>query len=549
MQTSTLDQQSQDNQVPDLINYNLYTSDPALQNIVQKMARVREPELIGQGEVLGSAATIQIAEDANRYPPELNTFTRTGTRIDSVKFHPAWHQMMSIARRHGTANGPFSDTKPAGWIAFGASQYMHSQIESGSLCPSNMTQACIPVLQKEHKLFEQLSPKLFSMEHDARDMPWQQKTSMTVGMGMTEKQGGSDVRTNISTATSYAGQGRGAEYLINGHKWFFSAPMCDAHLVLAKTEHGHSCFFVPRWKPDGEKNPIHIQRLKEKVGNNSNSSSEVEFHDAWGILVGEEGRGIPTIIEMATYTRVNCALGSAGFLRQAFAQAHHYARHRVAFGSRLVEKPVMARVLADMALEAEAGLTLSMVLANQFSQSSDELAQAWRRIMTPAAKFWICKRAVEVCGEAMEVFGGNGYVDDGPMGRLFRDAPVNSIWEGSGNVMCLDVLRAISRNPQDALRVFDYMEQIAVQDRRLLAQLNWLRAALKRSPEELEIDARLFTQKLALTAQACLLIEHAHPVIADAFIASRTDPDWGAVMGSSSFISDPNKIISLSWQD
>ncbi len=548
-----------DNQVPELKNYNLCTSDPALKNIVRNMvskcgggASVLE-ELIEQGGVLGSENTLRLADDANRYPPELHTHSRTGERIDVVKFHPAWHQLMALARHNGIANRCFSDENPASWVAYGASEYMYSQIEAGTMCPSNMTQASIPVLQKESKLFEQVKPRLFSMEHDARDIPWQQKSSMTVGMGMTEKQGGTDLRTNTSIASPFAGQGRGAEYLISGHKWFFSAPMCDAHLVLAKSDGGHSCFFVPRWRPDGSKNPVQIQRLKDKVGNRSNSSSEVEFKQAWGIMVGEEGRGIPTIIEMATYSRVNCALASAGFLRQAFSQALHYSRHRIVFGKHLVEQPIMARLLADMALEAEAGMTLSMELASQFGTQTvgnipDALGMAWRRIMTPAAKFWICKRAVEVCGEAMEVFGGNGYVEDGPMGRLFRDAPVNSIWEGSGNVMCLDVLRAVSRNPDDAVLVLESMKVMSKNEPRLMPLFIWLEKAIQHGADE--IDARLFTQKWVILAQACLLIHYAKPAIADAFIATRTDPDWGAVLGASSCISakEAQTILALSWQ-
>lgn len=402
-------------------------------------------------------------------------------------------------------------------------------------------------------LFAQLEPKLFSIEHDARDIAWQHKTSMTIGMGMTEKQGGSDLRAITSTATAYAegSQGRGAHYLINGHKWFFSAPMCDAHLVLAKSEGGYSCFFVPRWKPDDTKNPIHIQRLKDKVGNRSNASSEVEFHNAWGIMIGEEGRGIPTIIEMATYSRVNCALASAGFLRQAFSQSLHYARHRSAFGKKLIDQPLMASVLTDMALEAQGAMTLTIDLASRFESDSDPINLAWRRIMTPVAKFWICKRAVEVCGEAMEVFGGNGYVETGSMGRLFRDAPVNSIWEGSGNVMCLDVLRVISRNPDDVEMVFDTMQKIMANETRLLTQLTWLRNVMKLEPVELEASARLITKKFAILAQACLLIQHANPLIAEHFIATRTDPDWGAVLGvsASSSATDRQKILGLSWQD
>jgi len=317
--------------------------------------------------------------------------------------------------------------------------------------------------------------------------------------------------------------------------------------VLAKTrERGDTCFFVPRWRPDGSKNPIHIQRLKDKVGNRSNSSSEVEFKDAFGVLIGEEGRGIATIIEMATFTRLDCALASAGYIRQALTQTLHYTRNRHAFGKALIAQPVMTELLADMALESEAATLLAMDLATHFG-SSDALDTAWRRVMTPVAKFWNCKRAVGLTGEAMEVFGGNGYVETGPMGRLFREAPVNSIWEGSGNVMCLDVLRAISRNPDDAHLVLDHLQDVATQAPALLAQVQKLRTALQLPPAALERQARRFTQKLALTTQACLMLQHASDEAASAFIASRFDPDWGPVTGITSGSHDPAALLSAAW--
>ena len=438
------------NQVPELKDYNVYTSDPVLQRAVTRGgAQWRDPELQRQGAEYGAEATLRAAQDANHFEPELHTHSPTGDRIDQVRFHPAWHQMMTIARRNGISNLPFTDQRQTAWPAYGASLFMHSQIESGSTCPTTMTKASIALVRINPQLNAALGPLLESTDYDARDIPVEGKRSITVGMGMTERQGGSDVRSNTTRAVALNPSGStgswGEEYLITGHKWFFSAPMCDGHLVLAKTEErGPTCFFVPRWRPDGSKNAIHIQRLKDKVGNRSNSSSEVEFDNAWGVLIGQEGRGISTIIEMATYTRLDCALSSAGFMRQALVQALHYTRNRHAFGLPLVEQPVMTGLLADMALESEAATWLAMDLAARFG-SEDPLDQAWRRIVTPAAKFWNCKRAVGYTGEAMEVFGGNGYVETGPMGRLFREAPVNSIWEGSGNVMCLDVLRAIAR--------------------------------------------------------------------------------------------------------
>ena len=562
------------NQAPELKDYNVYTSDPTLRSAVTRAgAAWHDAELVRQGAEYGAEATLRAAEDANHFEPELHTHSRTGERIDQVHFHPAWHSMMAMARRNGIANLPFLDERPSAWSAHAASHYMHSQIESGSTCPTTMTKACIPLLRLNPALYAVVAPLLASREHDARDLPLAQKTSMAVGMGMTEKQGGSDVRTNTTRAVPHGHGAWGPEFLLTGHKWFFSAPMCDGHLVLARTDatdpqgrtmsgpppegdkktwggpafsRGITCFFVPRWRPDGSKNAIHIQRLKDKVGNRSNSSSEVEFTDAWGVLIGEEGRGIATIIEMATFTRLDCALSSAGFIRQAFAQALHYTRNRHAFGKALADQPLMAEVLADMALESEAATLLAMDLATHFG-STTPLDTAWRRVMTPVAKFWNCKRAVGLTGEAMEVFGGNGYVETGPMGRLFREAPVNSIWEGSGNVMCLDVLRAVSRNPDDAHLVLDHLHGVATQDTVVLAQLQKLRDAIQQPPETLERQARRFTQRLALVTQACLMLQHASADASAAFIGSRFDPDWGPVMGITAGIANPAALLRAAW--
>jgi putative acyl-CoA dehydrogenase len=538
-----------DNQAPELKDYNVYASDPALRRAVERGgAQWRDAELVRQGAEYGAEATLRAAEDANHFEPELHTLSPTGERIDQVRFHPAWHTMMSIARRNGIANLPFFDDRPSAWSAHAASLYMHSQIESGSTCPTTMTKACIPLMRLNAPLYAATRPLLGSLEHDARDLPLAQKRSMTVGMGMTEKQGGSDLRTNTTRAVPAGVGAWGPEYLLTGHKWFFSAPMCDGHLVLARTdERGATCFFVPRWRPDGGKNAVQIQRLKDKVGNRSNSSSEVEFKEASGVRVGEEGRGISTIIEMATYTRLDCALSSAGFIRQAFVQALHYTRNRYAFGKALADQPLMTELLADMALESEAATLLAMDLASRFG-SATPLDAAWRRLMTPVAKFWNCKRAVGLTGEAMEVFGGNGYVETGPMGRLFREAPVNSIWEGSGNVMCLDLLRAISRNPGDADLVLDHLQDAASQAPTVLSHVSKLRDAIAGSAESLEREARRFTQRLALVSQACLMLRHASADASAAFIASRFDPDWGPVTGISSGTLNPSALLRAAWE-
>ncbi|AOK21965.1 DNA alkylation response protein [Burkholderia ubonensis] len=522
------------NQFDELVDYNLFTTDAALREALARAgAGWAAPQLDAYGARLGSADTAQLADDANHYPPQLHAFDRRGRRIDRVEFHPAWHTLLGLYRAEGFVSLAFRDTRPGRWAASAAGFYLHGQIEAGTLCPATMTQAAIPVLQKEPALWEMLRDKLYSDVYDPRDVPVADKRSIWIGMGMTEKQGGSDVRANTTLATPTGAGGRGGEYRLRGHKWFFSAPMCDAHLVVARTDAGGpSCFYVPRWRPDGTKNAVEIQRLKDKVGNRSNSSSEIELDDAWGIMLGDEGRGIPTIIEMATCTRLNCVLGSAAMLRQGVVQAIAYTRQRHAFGRALAEQPLMRTVLADLALESEAALALAMRLAAAFERDDTPRERAWKRIVTPAAKFWVCKRAVELTGEVMEVFGGNGYVDDGPIARLFREAPVNSIWEGSGNVMCLDVLRAVSREPDAAAALFDELRELGGDEPRIRAALDALRAMLAAPPETLEASGRLFAQRLVLAAQACLLRRDAPAAVADAFVATRlAEPAWGRIAG------------------
>ncbi|MCV2370489.1 isovaleryl-CoA dehydrogenase [Roseateles oligotrophus] len=525
------------NQVDELRDYALFDTDPALVEGVQRAgAGWHAPQLSDYGLLLGKSETYQLAEQANRYVPELKTFDARGRRIDQVDFHPAWHQLLAIYRAQGLVSLSFEEPARAGrWTAFAAGMYLHGQIEAGTLCPATMTQASIPVLQKEPALYAALRDKLHSRRYDARDLPVAHKHSIWLGMGMTEKQGGSDVRSNTTEATPLGAGGRGGEYLLRGHKWFFSAPMCDAHLVVARSPSGHSCFYVPRWRPDDSKNPVQIQRLKNKLGNKSNSSSEVEFLDAWGLMLGEEGRGIPTIIEMAGYTRLNCVIGSAAIMRQALMQALHWARRRVVFGKPLAQQPLMRVVLADLALESEAATAVMLRLAEAFERddgmTAGPLERAWKRIMTPAAKFWVCKRAVELTGEAMEVLGGNGYVEEGTLARLYREAPVNSIWEGSGNVMCLDVLRAATREPEALQVLFDDWQQRAHGEPRLLAALQALRQDLTLPVEQLEASGRRFTQGLLLLGQALLLRQTSPQPVAEAFIASRFEPGGGRVYG------------------
>ena len=536
------------NQVPELQDYNIFTTDVVLTDGVRReQAGWHEQALTRFGAELGSSEILRLGDLANRHPPELDTHDRFGNRIDRVEFHPSWHALLALMRREGLHALPWLQPKAGAHVARAAGYFMQAQVEAGSLCPTTMTFASIPVLQNEPQLFAELQSRLFSCEHDPRDLPLAQKKSILIGMGMTEKQGGSDVRTNATVARPLNGHGRGAGYALTGHKWFFSAPMCDAHMVLARTEAGLSCFFVPRWHPDGSKNAVLVQRLKDKLGNRSNSSSEVEFQDAFGVMVGEEGRGIPTIIEMANHTRLDCVIGSAALMRHAFVQAAHHARHRTAFGRHLAEQPLMRNVLSDLALESEAATLLMLRLARAFETPDDPLQRAWRRIVTPAAKFWICKRALEFTGECMEVWGGNGYVESAPMARLYREAPVNSIWEGSGNVMCLDVLRAIEREAGGFSLLLNQLSDVAAAHPGLQGLVVALRKDLTAAPEQREMLARRLAQRLVIAIQASLMLQHAPAAIAEAFIASRTDSECGRVYGTLATPALQQNILDRAW--
>ncbi|MDE1181205.1 isovaleryl-CoA dehydrogenase [Paraburkholderia sp.] len=541
------------NQVPPLADYNFFACDPALNAAVDRDgAGWHRDALDRHGAALGTPEILALADLANRHTPELFTFSPRGERIDALAFHPSWHALLGLLRGEGLHALPFAEPRAGAMAARCAGYFLHAQLESGSLCPLTMTFASIPVLQREPALFDTLRDKLYTREHDPRDIPLADKRSMMIGMGMTEKQGGSDVRSNQTRAYATSGAGRGAGYALVGHKWFFSAPQCDAHLVLARTDDqaGLSCFYVPRFAPDGSKNAVQIQRLKDKLGNRSNASSEVEFHDAFGVMIGDEGRGVPTIIEMANYTRLDCVIGSAALMRAALVQAIHHARHRSAFGRHLADQPLMRNVLADLALESEAATVLFMRLAAAFDASSmseaSPVERAWRRIVTPAAKYWVCKRTLEFTGEAMEVWGGNGYVEEGPMARFYREAPVNSIWEGSGNVMCLDVLRAMEREPDAAHALFDAWRADAHASPVLGAALQRLAATLAEPAEIREASARRIAQQIVLIAQASLLVRHAPSAVADAFIATRlgaTADQTGRVYGTLPATVDHKAIV------
>ncbi|MFV5311507.1 acyl-CoA dehydrogenase family protein [Acinetobacter schindleri] len=520
------------NQFDEKQDYNLFATDATLQEILQSYGSQDQTILNEMGQVVGSSEYYQYADLANRHTPILHAFDARGRRRDYIEFHPAWHQWMRINRQFDSHAHPFNQAESKSkWVDWAARFYLSGQVECGSLCPTSMTLGSIPLIQREPELWAKIGDKLLSTEYDERDLPIAQKKSIWLGMGMTEKQGGSDVRANETFAVPIGESGRGQAYLLTGHKWFFSAPMCDAHLVVAKTEQdGLACFFVPRWREDGTKNNIHVQRLKDKVGNRSNSSSEVEFQEAWGIMIGEAGRGIPTIIEMANYTRLTCSVGSTAMLRQALVQCLAYTRQRKAFGKHLAAQPLMQAVLVDLALETEAAMQLSFYLASCY-ENDDALSLAWKRIMTPASKFWICKRAVELTGETMEVFGGNGYVDHGIMARIFKEAPVNTIWEGSGNVMCLDVLRAIGREPESIEILFQDLAATAMQDERLKQELQTLFKLFQQPADELQFMGRSLVSRLTLLAQAVLLKRHAPEFIFNAFIQTRYSEFHGRVVG------------------
>jgi putative acyl-CoA dehydrogenase len=516
------------NQPPPLENYNLLQSDTVLRAaLVREGAAWAEAGLGDLGRRLGSSDTIALGVAANKHTPELRIYDRRGERLDEVAFHPAWHELLGLAMGAGLHSRPWAEPRAGGHVARAVGCAMLAQVESGVYCPVSMTYASVATLKHAPQIAAEWLPRIYSLTYDSRFLPATEKTSALIGMAMTENQGGSDLRANVTRATFYAEEGGRQFYRLDGHKWFMSAPMCDAFLVLAQTEAGPTCFLVPRWTLEGRRNTIHVRRLKDKLGNRSNASSEVEFEGTHGELIGEEGRGIPTIIEMGNYTRLDCAIGSSGMMRQAVAQAIHHAEHRRAFQKRLVDHALMANVLADLALESEAATVLTMRLARAYDEEG-EAAVLFRRIVTPAAKFWICKRAPAFAAEAMEVLGGNGYVEDFNLARIYREMPVNSIWEGSGNVMCLDVLRALARAPEAVDALIAEMREPAGSEPRLGAFLAGLRAAAKSIDES---QARAFVRRLVVALQASLLIRHAPAAVADAFCASRLMDGSSAAFG------------------
>lgn len=534
------------NQARPLEDYNAYLCNLPLREAVGRDgAAWAHGWLTERGAEVGSAVWIEHGRLANSYPPTPRIFDAYGNRLDEVEFHPSWHECLSWLKSHGCDTGPWAEPKAGAHVARAAAYVMFAEIECGSLCPTTMTYGAVPVLRRVPELGEHWLPKLLSRSYDQRCLPIEQKNGAMMGMGLTEKQGGSDVRANTTRAEP-AGDG---SWRLSGHKWFLSAPMCDAFLITAQSPQGLSCFFVPRFTPEGKRNEMRIQRLKDKLGDRSNASTEVEFWGSQAWLVGQEGRGIPTVLEMGVYTRLDCAIGSTGIMRAALSQALHHAGLRSAFGGLLRHQPLMKNVLADMALESEAATALAMRLARSFDAQGSTEETLLRRILTPVAKYWICKRCPALTAEAMEVHGGNGYVDDGPMPRLLRQSPLNSIWEGSGNVMCLDTLRAISRHPE-SLDILNAEFGAALGKHRAFdAHVSALQQNLS-NDQDIALRARELTQGIALAMQAALLLRHAPEAVAQAFCASRLgQQNWGASFGTLAANTDFELILSRAWPE
>jgi putative acyl-CoA dehydrogenase len=520
------------NQSPPFADVDLFGLDRPLQEAVRANGAGAEAKaLTAFGQRWGAAEMLDLARRANENPPQLRAFDAHGVRQDFIEFHPAYHLFMaeSVSARlqASTWRADGSAAAAPAQVARAARFYMAAQVETGHLCPITMTRAAVAALAAEGDLVAKLMPKIAAREYDPVFRPWPEKKSMTLGMGMTEKQGGTDVRTNTTRAVA-AGEG----YAITGHKWFMSAPMSDAFLVLAQAPGGLSCFLMPRFRPDGALNGLRLQRLKDKLGNRSNASSEVEFTDAFALRVGEEGRGIRTVLQMVQLTRLDCAIASAGLMRMALAQAIHHARHRIVFAKPLAEQPLMQAVLADMALDVEAAIALVMRLCGSFDLAAGDAREAARaRLLTPAVKYLVCKIAPALIYEAMECLGGNGYVEESILPRLYREAPVNPIWEGSGNVMCLDVLRVIEREPEAARAVIADLASEAADLPGVPEAAGFITATLLAAGAQ--VRSRAAVERLAVLAAAAALRSSAPAGLTEMFARTRLAPSRGATYGAS----------------
>jgi len=510
------------NQPPPFENVNFFDSDAALKDTVAKRGGASHVKhLSAYGGALGSAEMLENARLAHANPPKLVSFDRYGHRLDEVEFHPAYHALMDLGLSSGYASLAWT-AKAGGHVAHAAMVYMQAGAEPGVGCPMTMTYAAAPALKHEPAVAKEWLPRITAGAYDQRFVPASEKRAATMGMAMTEKQGGSDIRANTTTATEIGPDNGKAVYKLVGHKWFCSAPMCDAFLTLARTDAGVTCFLVPRWKPDGTRNAFHIMRLKEKLGDRANASSEIEYHGAYALRVGEEGRGVRTIIDMVQHTRLDCIAGSAGGMRAATALALWHAAHRSAFQKKLIDQPAMTMVLADLALESEAATALAFRIAQSFDRLGDAREAAFMRLATPIAKYWVCKRQPGVVYEALECHGGAGFVEEGPMPRLFRQSPLNAIWEGSGNVIALDILRAIGREPDSLEAVRAEIGAARGANSHLDAHIAALDGWLK--PGALnEATARAFAEDMALALSAAALKETAPASVFESFCNARLD--------------------------
>jgi putative acyl-CoA dehydrogenase len=516
------------NQVPPLVGHDLADDPALLEGLEREGAAWAAEEVHELGRLAGTRQAQEHGRLANEHPPVLRTHDRYGNRIDEVEFHPAWHELMRTAVAHGLHAAPWARDREGAHVARAAKFYVW-RVDAGHGCPISMTYAAVPALRQAPELAERYEPLLTSGSYDFGLRAPLTKSGLLAGMSMTEKQGGSDVRANTTRAVPSADGG----YRLTGHKWFTSAPMCDVFLTLAQAPGGLTCFLVPRVLPDGSLNPLRLMRLKDKLGNRSNASSEVEYDEAVAWRVGDEGRGVRTIIEMVNMTRLDCVIGAAGGMRHGLIEAVHHASHRSAFGRYLVDQPLMRNVLADLAVESEAATVLMTRLAGATDRSvrGDDTESAFKRLALAVGKYWVCKRAPAHAAEALECLGGNGYVEDSGMPRLFRESPLNSIWEGSGNVAALDVLRAMTREPQAVDAFFAELDAAAGSDARLDEAVRSLRTTLG-DPADAEARARRIVELMALTLQGALLVRHGHPAVADAFCASRLGGDWGRAFGT-----------------
>jgi putative acyl-CoA dehydrogenase len=527
------------NQPPPLTPYDASDDPVLLEGLRREGAGWAEEGIRRLGLRAGSAEAQEWADQANRHEPVLRTHDRYGNRVDEVDFHPSWHHLMRTAVAEGLAGTPWSEDRPGAHVARTAGGLVWGHTDAGHGCPTSMTYAAIPALRKEPELAKVYEPLLTGRAYEPELRVPAEKRGLLAGMGMTEKQGGSDVRTNTTVATPTAESG---VYTLRGHKWFTSAPMCDVFLVLAQAPDGLSCFLVPRVLPDGTRNTFRIQRLKDKLGNRSNASSEPEFDGTVAWLVGPEGQGVKTIIEMVNCTRLDCVMMSATLMRRTLVEAGHHARHRSAFGARLLDQPLMRNVLADLALESEAATALTLRLAGAADRAvrGDAGEQAFRRIATAVGKYWVTKRGPAFTAEALECLGGNGYVEDSGMPRHYREAPLLSIWEGSGNVNALDVLRALRRAPDTAQALFGELALAQGADARLDAAVARLKDLLATTSEA---GARRLVEHMALTLQASLLVRHAPSAVADAFCATRLGGDWGHAFGTLPDAADVDAVL------